>query len=104
MFHLIFGLPWLYVVTRTIWPRPWAVTFKLVVALILLIGSQFHLWSRPSSGSVFAPEFPRPAIILLDWLSGSIILMMVAQVAIDLITLGAAAAGIRSGNGAIDAR
>jgi hypothetical protein len=53
MFHLIFALPWAYVVARTLLPLPWADGIKLTVALVLLIGSQFHLWSRLSSGSVF---------------------------------------------------
>jgi predicted MPP superfamily phosphohydrolase len=87
MFHLFFGLPWLYVVTRSIWPLPWPGPIKGAVSLLLLIASQFHLWSRLSSGSVFAPEFPRPVVILFNWTFGAILLLAVFQFALDLGTL-----------------
>lgn len=94
MFHLIFTLPWLYVVSRTIMPLPWAMEIKLAVAFVLLIASQFHLWSRLSSGSVFAPEFPRPIVILFNWLFGAIVLLAAFQIALDLAGLLAMIAGL----------
>ncbi len=87
MFHLVFGLPWLYVITRFLLPLPWTGAVKILISLVLLIASQFHFWSRLSSGSVFAPEFPRPIIILFNWASGAILLLMVFQLALDLATL-----------------
>ena len=84
MFHLVFGLPWLYVVTRLIWPLPWAIPVKIAVSLLLLVASQFHLWSRLSSGSVFTPEFPRPFVMLFNWVFGAIVLLAVFQLALDL--------------------
>jgi predicted MPP superfamily phosphohydrolase len=87
MFHLVFALPWLYVVTRTIWPLPWMMAAKIAVSAALLVGSQFHLWSRMSSGSVFAPEFPRPIVILFNWLFGAIALLAVFQIGLDLCGL-----------------
>ena len=56
---------------------------KLLAALILLTASQYHLWSRLSSGSVFAPEFPRPVVILFNWAFGAIVLLAVLQIAVD---------------------
>jgi predicted MPP superfamily phosphohydrolase len=97
MFHLIFALPWLYVVTRTVMPLPWAAEIRIAVSLVLLAGSQFHFWSRLSSGSVFAPEFPRPLVILFNWVFGAIALLAVFQIALDLARLVAALAGIGGG-------
>jgi len=98
MFHLVFALPWLYVVTRTLWPLPWEMGPKIAIALVLLIASQFHFWSRLSSGSVFAPEFPRPLVILFNWVFGAIVLLGVFQAALDLAGLAAMIGGIASGD------
>ena len=89
MFRLIFGLPWLYVVTRFVWPMPWPDPIKIAVALVLLVASQFHFWSRLSSGSLFNPQFPRPIVILFNWAFGSIVLLAVFQMALDLTSLPA---------------
>jgi predicted MPP superfamily phosphohydrolase len=94
MFHLIFALPWLYVVSRTVAPLPWAMAVKVAVALLLLAASQFHYWSRLSSGSVFTPEFPRPLIILFNWVFGAIALLAVFQIALDAVGLVAMIGGI----------
>jgi predicted MPP superfamily phosphohydrolase len=94
MFHLVFALPWTYVVVRTIAPLPWGIAVKVAVAFILLIASQFHYWSRLSSGSVFAPEFPRPVVILFNWIFGAIALLAVFQILLDLAGLIATAGGI----------
>ena len=50
----------------------------------MLAASQFHLWSRLSSGSVFAPEFPRLVVILFNWAFGTLLLLAVLQLVIDL--------------------
>jgi predicted MPP superfamily phosphohydrolase len=87
MFHLIFGLPWLVVLLRFIQPLPWLWSIKIVVAGVLLIASQYHLFSRLSSGSVFSPEFPRPLIIAFNLLFGVIVLLAVFQITLDAISL-----------------
>jgi hypothetical protein len=56
------GLPLLLVVTRFVWPLHLPLSVKCVAALLLLVASQYHFWSRLSSGSMFAPEFPRPIV------------------------------------------
>lgn len=61
----------------------------VVVAVLLGAASQYHLWSRLSSGSVFAPEFPRPVVILFNWAFGTIALLAMLQLVLDLGTLGA---------------
>ncbi|KIZ40265.1 MULTISPECIES: metallophosphoesterase [Rhodopseudomonas] len=87
MFHLIFSLPWLLVATRFIWPLQLPLSIKIVVAAVLLVGSQYHLWSRLSSGSVFAPEFPRAAVILFNWAFGAIAFLALLQIVLDGATL-----------------
>jgi uncharacterized protein len=87
IFHLIFGLPYLLVVTRFVWPLHLPLSVKCLAALLLLVASQYHLWSRLSSGSVFAPEFPRPVVILFNWAFGTIIFLALLQLALDGATL-----------------
>ena len=57
--------------------------------MLLLVASQYHLWSRLSSGSVFAPEFPRMIIILFNWAFGAMVLLAVLQLLLDLGALAA---------------
>ncbi len=55
--------------------------------MLFLLASQYHLWSKLSSGSVFAPEFPRLIVILFNWAFGAILLLAVLQIVLDLGTL-----------------
>ncbi|MBP1853280.1 metallophosphoesterase [Rhizobium halophytocola] len=87
MFHIIFSLPWLYVTARFIQPLPWPFAAKLALALLLLIGSQYHFFARLSSGSVLAPEFPRPLVIAFNLLFGALVLLAVLQIVVDLASL-----------------
>lgn len=83
MFHVVTGLPWLVVLVRFILPLPWPWALKALLALVLLIASQYHYVSRLSSGSVFAPEFPRPLVIAFNILFGAIVLLAVFQIGLD---------------------
>ncbi|MEE4618399.1 metallophosphoesterase [Pseudomonas alliivorans] len=87
MFHVIFSMPCLYVITRFVWPMPWAPSAKIAVALLMLLASQYHLFARISSGSVFSPEFPRYLVMLFNWAFGAILLVAVLQLVVDLSTL-----------------
>lgn len=91
MFHLVFGIPWLVVVVRFVLPLPWHSAWKITVAIILLVASQYHLVSRLSSGSVFAPEFPRPLVIAFNFLMGATILLALLQIGLDIVSLAIAA-------------
>ena len=84
MFHVIFSMPCLYVITRFVWPMPWAPSAKIAVALLMLLASQYHLFSRISSGSVFSPEFPRYLVMLFNWAFGAVLLVAVLQIVVDL--------------------
>jgi len=87
MFHFVLGLPWLVVVLRFILPLPWIWPAKALLAGLLLIASQQVLLNRISSGSVFAPEYPRPLIIVLNFLFGATLLLAVFQIALDVVSL-----------------
>jgi uncharacterized protein len=87
IFHLIFGLPALLVITRFVWPLDLPLMAKAAVAVLLLIGSQYHFWSKLSSGSVLDPEFPRPLVILFNWLFGAIVFLALLQLLLDGATL-----------------
>lgn len=75
------------VVTRFVWPLHLPLAVKGAAAVLLLIASQYHFWSRLSSGSVFAAEFPRPVVILFNWAFGAIILLALLQLLLDGATL-----------------
>jgi len=79
----------LLVIVRWLWPLSIPLWSKGAIALVLLFASQFHLWSRVSSGSVFAPEFPRLSVILFNWASGATVLLAFGQILLDLGTLAA---------------
>ena len=81
MFHLVPVLPWLVVVLRFLLPLPWILPIKIIVAGVLLVASQHLLINRLSSGSVFAPEYPRPLIILFNLLFGTMVLLAIFQLA-----------------------
>lgn len=87
IFHLIFATPSLLVIARWLWPLALPLWVKAVVAVLLLLASQYHYWSKLSSGSVFAPEFPRPLIILFNWASGATLILAALQILLDLGSL-----------------
>jgi predicted MPP superfamily phosphohydrolase len=98
MFHLTFALPALYVLARFVWPLPWGPGGKVALAVTVLMASQYHLWSRLSSGSVFSPEFPRALVLMFNWAFGAIALLAVMQIALDVT---AVIARLFRGGGAI---
>jgi predicted MPP superfamily phosphohydrolase len=87
IFRLIFSLPVVLVLTRFIWPLQLPLWIRGVLAVLVLVASQYHYWSRLSSGSVFSPEFPRVVIILFNWAFGAIILLALMQLVLDGVTL-----------------
>lgn len=81
--RLIFILPYLIVVLNWLWPLPLPLLAKIPAALLLFVGSQYHFWSRLSSGTPMLPEFPRPFILLFNWAFGTIALLAIFQLALD---------------------
>ena len=58
-------------------------SIKIVAAVLVLVALQFHRWSKLSSGSMFAPEFPRPVVALFNWAFGAIVLLALLQFLLD---------------------
>jgi hypothetical protein len=87
IFNFVFAVPALVVLFRWLSPLPLPLWAKIPAALLMLGASQFHLWSRLSSGSVFAPEFPRSIVILFNWAFGALLLLAVFQLVLDVAAL-----------------
>lgn len=83
MFRIVTVVPWLIVLVRFILPLPWPWALEALLAGVLLIASQYHYFSRLSSGSVFSPEFPRPLIIAFNVLFAATFFLAVIQLALD---------------------
>ena len=84
IFNIVFAVPALIVLARWLWPLPLPLWAKIPAGVLMLAASQFHWWSRLSSGSVFAPEFPRLVVILFNWAFGALLLLAVLQLVIDV--------------------
>ena len=89
IFHLIFGLPYLLVLVQFLIPLSLPLWIKSIAAVLLLVGSQYHLWCRLSSGSVFSPEFPRPVVILFTWVFGTILFLALFLLVLDAVVVAA---------------
>lgn len=87
--RLIVAVPGLLVVVRWLWPLSLPLWSTGIIAAILLFVSQYHLWSWLSSGSQFAPEFPRAIVIMFNWAFGAIAVLAVLQILLDVGTLTA---------------
>jgi predicted MPP superfamily phosphohydrolase len=86
MFHVMFSLPGLYVLGRFVWPLPWRSWVKVAVTVLVILASQYHLISKLSSGSVFSPEMPRSVVIAFNWAFGTLLLLALLQLVLDLAT------------------
>lgn len=84
IFNVVFAVPTLIVLARWLWPLPLPLWAKIPTGILMLAASQFHFWSRLSSGSVFAPEFPRLVVILFNWAFGALLLLALLQLVIDV--------------------
>ena len=71
------------ILTRFIWPLELPLSIKIVAAALAFVALQFHRWSKLSSGSVFAPEFPLPVVVFFNWAFGAIVLLALMQLVLD---------------------
>ena len=82
--QIIIGLIYLVVLTRFIWPLQLPLPVKIVMAVLALVALQYHYWCKLSSGSIFSPEFPRPLIVICNWALGTIVLLVLMQIMLDV--------------------
>ncbi|USU07546.1 metallophosphoesterase [Sphingomonadaceae bacterium OTU29MARTA1] len=80
-------MPALLVLARFVWPLTLPLGIKAIIAVLLIAASQYHLWNRLSSGSVFSPEFPRLFVIAFNWAFGAILLLAMLVLVTDAILL-----------------
>ena len=81
---------YLLVLARFIWPLELPLWIKLAAAVLVLVALQFHRWNKLSSGSIFSPEFPRPVVVLFNWAFGTVVLLALLQLGLDIGLLFAA--------------
>lgn len=87
MFHIISFLAFLYLVWRFIYPLKWPATYRIILAVVLLIASKYHLIQIWLFGTMFSPEMPRYAVILMSWLFGSFVFLFIFTLLYDLVSL-----------------
>jgi len=80
-------LAYIYLVLRLIVPLPLQRATRVVLALALLLVCQHHVIQRWVFGTMYSPEIPRIFIILLGWLFCSFLLVLLLQLAADLVLL-----------------
>lgn len=110
IFHLMFSVPGLYVIFRFLWPLPWPGAVRVALAALVLLGSQYHLFSRLSSGSQFAPEFHQWLILAFNVVFVGVLVLAAMQMLVDVASLLVAAirrsrvrvpTGVRVGMGSV---
>nr|WP_244974263.1 metallophosphoesterase [Gluconobacter cerinus] len=81
---VVFGLPLLVVILNWLWPLPLPLAAKMLGSVLVIVAALYHYWCRLSSGSVFAPEFPRLFVVLFNWGFGAILFLTLFQIALDV--------------------
>lgn len=87
MFFLWTLLPALYITFRFIWRLSLPVIPKLLFTLLVVLICQFHFISRMLWGSMFSPEWPRPAMIAIGTLFGATVIFASLLLLRDLAAL-----------------
>ncbi len=80
---VVFSTLFLVVILNWLWPLPLPLLARIAAACLIVVVGLYHYWCRLSSGSVFAPEMPRLAVILFNWGFGALMLVTVLQLAVD---------------------
>lgn len=86
MFHFFVALPCLIVIARYLAPLRWPLWVKISLSALLLLVSQHHLLTYLAFGSMFSPEVPRIMVLAINWVFGTLLLLAVLQLAVDLVT------------------
>lgn len=87
MFYVWTLLPALYVCSRFIVFLPLTKKIKMLLALAVVAGCEFHLLSRIFFGTMFSPELPTPVMFFLGWFFGCIIFLAILLLIRDVLLL-----------------
>lgn len=85
MFHLYLGLAYLYVVWRFVLVLPLGRPSKVLLSVMLLVASNYHLIQIVAFGTMFSPEMPRLAVVLAGWAFAAFVLLFVVTLLTDLV-------------------
>ena len=85
-FHINVALACLYVLVRHVRYLAWPLWAKVAFGVLLLVGSQHHLYSRIAFGSMFLPEFPQPVVVAVNVAFGVIFFLTTFKDIVKFIT------------------
>uniref|UniRef100_UPI00333ECF2A metallophosphoesterase n=1 Tax=Castellaniella defragrans TaxID=75697 RepID=UPI00333ECF2A len=85
MLTFITGTIWLYVSWRFVWSLPCGPASRIGLALALLLVSQQHQITRRFAGSMASPEIPYEALLGLNWVFGTFLLLALLLLLRDVV-------------------
>lgn len=87
MFHTYLAVAYLYVLWRFVMPLPVSGWKRALLAVFLLLVSQYHLILIGVYGTMFSPEFPRPLVLVAGWLFCTFVFILVFTLIVDLASV-----------------
>lgn len=90
VFHLAKALLCLFVIVRFVLPLPWPRWLQILLSLVLMVVFQHSLISLLVFGTMFSPEVPRATMIIANLVSGTVLLLAMAQFAVDSVSVALA--------------
>lgn len=85
VFHIYTGLAFLYVFWRLILPLPLPRIWRALIAVLLLVVSKYHYILVLIFGNMFAPEIPRPWLLLASGSFFVFVLLFVFTLVSDVV-------------------
>lgn len=87
MFHIYLTIAYLYVLVRFVYPLPLSWMNRVLLGLVLLVASKYHLLSLWFYGNMWSPELPYAVVLVLGWLFCSFVLLFVFTLVTDVVSL-----------------
>ncbi len=84
---LVTGAIWLFVVWRFVWPLPYGLGLRVLLALVLLAFAEYHWVTSNYFGSLASPELPQGVLIFLAWGFGTVLLLALLALLRDVAGL-----------------
>ncbi|WP_219951264.1 metallophosphoesterase [Dickeya zeae] len=85
MFHFVLFVLYLYVVWRFVFPLPWRMRYHVLLAIVLLLTSKYHLIQQWVFGTMFSPEIPRAWVVLFGGLFCVFVLLFFLTAVFDVL-------------------